>query len=103
VGLDEAHGHVAAGVRLGVTLLEHAERLAHARSHTEEDLVPARHAPEATRQEGRLDEILMRADGICTASAQPRSIVWLMDIVAVAIGIASFALLLALIQGLDRV
>ena len=45
----------------------------------------------------------MRAGRICTVSAQPRSIVWLMDIVAVAIGIASFALLLALIQGLDRV
>jgi hypothetical protein len=40
---------------------------------------------------------------ICTASARPPTIVWLMDLVAVAIGIASFALLVALIQGLDRV
>jgi hypothetical protein len=45
----------------------------------------------------------MRAGRIWTASARARSIVSLMDIVAVAIGIASFALLLALIQGLDRV
>ena len=45
----------------------------------------------------------MRAGPICTASARPPSIVRPMDIVAVAIGIASFALLLALIQGLDRV
>ena len=45
----------------------------------------------------------MRAGRICTASAQPHPIVWLMDIVAVAIALASFALLLALIEGLDRV
>jgi hypothetical protein len=45
----------------------------------------------------------MAASRICTASAQPSPIVWHMDLVAVAIGIASFALLLALIQGLDRV
>jgi hypothetical protein len=45
----------------------------------------------------------MGAGRICTASARPRPMVWHMDVVAVAIGIASFALLLALIQGLDRV
>ena len=53
--------------------------------------------------EPRLDEILMGAAAIWTTSAQPRPIVWSMDIVSVVIGIASFAILLALIQGLDRV
>jgi hypothetical protein len=59
VGLDDPHGHVAAGVRLGVALLEHPVRLADARGHPEEDLVAARHG-HTLRQSPRQDGSAMK-------------------------------------------
>jgi hypothetical protein len=55
------------------------------------------------RRASDLDEILIPPSRFCTASARRQTIFSLMDILAVAIGIAAFVLLLALIEGLDRV